>query len=42
MDTLVVASHGIIKKTDKVPRSELDKAKAIMNVYFLNKRERKG
>ncbi len=42
MDTLVLASHGIIKKTDKVSKSELDKAKAIMHVYFLNKKERKG
>lgn len=32
--TLVVATHGIIKKTDKIPKTEIDKAKAIMKQYF--------
>lgn len=29
-ETLVVATHGIIKKTDKMPKGEVEKAKAIM------------
>ena len=33
-ETLVVATHGIIKKTDKIPKSEIEKAKAIMKQYF--------
>lgn len=36
-DTLVVATHGIIKKTDKVPKKEIEKAKAIMKRYFEQK-----
>jgi phage-related protein len=34
IETLVVATHGIIKKTDKIPKAEIDKAKAIMKQYF--------
>lgn len=33
-DTLVVATHGIIKKTQKTPRKEITKAEAIMKQYF--------
>jgi phage-related protein len=36
-ETLVVATHGIIKKTDKIPRAEIDKAKVIMKQYFEQK-----
>lgn len=32
--TLVVATHGIIKKTEKTPKKEIAKAKAIMKHYF--------
>lgn len=32
--TLVIATHGIIKKTDKMPVKEMDKAKAIRKQYF--------
>lgn len=41
IETLVVATHGIIKKTDKVPKSEIEKARAIMRLYF-NKKNKKG
>lgn len=34
VETLVVATHGIIKKMDKVPKSEIEKARAIMRLYF--------
>ncbi len=36
-ETLVVATHGIIKKTDKIPKAEIEKAKAIMRQYFEQK-----
>ena len=39
--TLVVATHGIIKKTDKVPKSEIDKARAVMKLYFKEKNKKK-
>lgn len=33
-ETLVVSTHGIIKKTGKVPKSEIEKAKKVMEDYF--------
>lgn len=33
-ETLVVATHGIIKKTQKTPRKEIAKAETIMKEYF--------
>lgn len=33
-DTLVIATHGFIKKVDKVPQKEIDKALSIMKRYF--------
>lgn len=33
-NTLVIASHGFIKKTQKMPKSEIDKAEHIRNEYF--------
>ena len=35
--TLVLATHGIIKKTGKVPKAEIEKAKKIMAEYFAQK-----
>ena len=32
--TLVVATHGIIKKTQKIPNKEIARAEAIMKQYF--------
>lgn len=32
--TLVVATHGFIKKTDKVPGQELERAHKIRNLYY--------
>lgn len=37
VDTLVIATHGFIKKTQKTPQKEIDKAIAIRNIYFENK-----
>lgn len=36
--TLVFATHGFVKKTDKVPKNEIDRATRIMNEYFDNKK----
>lgn len=33
-ETIVVATHGIIKKTDKTPQKEIRKAEAIRKQYF--------
>ncbi|HEY8918257.1 MAG TPA: type II toxin-antitoxin system RelE/ParE family toxin [Chitinophaga sp.] len=32
--TLVIATHGIIKKTDKLPAKEIEKAENIRALYF--------
>jgi len=37
VETLVIATHGIIKKTSKVPKTEIEKAKTIMKQYFEQK-----
>ena len=34
MNTLVVDTHGIIKKTQKTPKKEIARAEAIMKQYF--------
>ena len=39
-EKLVIATHGTIKKSDKVPRKEIEKAKAIMKLYFEQKRKK--
>ena len=39
-ETLVIATHGIIKKTDKIPKAEIEKAKAIMKHYFEQKNKK--
>ena len=36
-ETVVISTHGIIKKTDKVPKKEIDKAEKIRKKYFNNK-----
>jgi phage-related protein len=37
-ETVVISTHGLIKKTDKTPYSELEKAEKIRQLYF--KREK--
>ena len=34
VDTLVIATHGFIKKTQKTPSKEIAKASEIMKAYF--------
>lgn len=33
-ETLIVATHGIVKKTDKTPRNEIAKAERMRKDYF--------
>jgi len=39
-NTVVVSTHGIIKKTSKVPKSEIEKAEKIRREYFNIKNRR--
>ncbi len=36
-ETLVIAIHGFIKKVDKVPANEIDRAERLRDKYFQNK-----
>ena len=38
-ETLVIATHGIVKKTQKTPPKEIAKAEAIRKEYFKKKKE---
>src|SRR5690606_36411204 len=35
--TLVIATHGFVKKVDKVPLNEINRARQLREVYFQNK-----
>src|SRR5690554_4411996 len=37
-NTLVFATHGIVKKTSKVDKKEIEKAESIRTSYFKNKK----
>lgn len=41
-ETLVLAIHGIIKKTDKMPSKEIERAKEIRKQYFSQKKNNDG
>lgn len=38
--TLVVATHGFIKKVDKVPANEIERALRLKDKYFQNKQKK--
>lgn len=40
METLVLATHGSVKKDNKVPQKEIDKAERIREQYFNNKKKK--
>ena len=42
VEKLVLATHGIIKKTGKTPPKEIDKAKNIRKLYFKLKEQQNG
>ena len=37
-ETLVIATHGFVKKTQKTPSKEINKAEAIRKLYFTSKK----
>lgn len=37
-ETLVIATHGFVKKTQKTPSKEINKAEAIRKLYFNSKK----
>ncbi|WP_335965315.1 type II toxin-antitoxin system RelE/ParE family toxin [Galbibacter sp. PAP.153] len=39
--TIVIATHGIVKKTQKTPKKEIDKATELMNKYFQSKNRKR-
>lgn len=36
-ETLVIATHGFVKKSKKTPAKEIAKAKEIRRIYYKNK-----
>ena len=40
-DTVVISTHGLIKKTGKIPNSEIEKAERLRINYFESKQKRK-
>ena len=38
-ETVVISTHGLIKKTDKTPSGELEKAERIRKLYFERKNQ---
>jgi phage-related protein len=41
-ETLVLATHGFVKKTKKTPKSEMKKAEEIRKAYFEQKTKKDG
>ncbi|MBK6823789.1 MAG: type II toxin-antitoxin system RelE/ParE family toxin [Saprospiraceae bacterium] len=41
VETLIVATHGFLKKTNKTPSSEIKKAENLKKKYFENKKKQK-
>ncbi|MCC5917517.1 MAG: type II toxin-antitoxin system RelE/ParE family toxin [Cryomorphaceae bacterium] len=39
-ETLVIATHGFVKKVDKVPSNEVDRAVRLRDKYFNNKQKK--
>ncbi len=40
-DTIVISTHGLIKKTDKIPKSEIERAEKSRQKYFNDKNKKK-
>jgi hypothetical protein len=39
-ETLVIATHGFIKKVDKIPTKEIDRAIRLKDRYFENRQKK--
>ena len=37
IDTVVISTHGLIKKTDKTPQGDINKAEGLRKIYFEQK-----
>jgi phage-related protein len=37
IDTVVISTHGLVKKTDKIPKGEIEKAEQLREKYFNQK-----
>lgn len=37
IDTMVISTHGLIKKTDKTPMGDIEKAEKLRKLYFQQK-----
>jgi phage-related protein len=40
-DTVVISTHGLIKTTDKTPKSDIEKAEWLREKYFNDKKKKK-
>lgn len=40
VDTVVISTHGLIKKTDKIHKGEIEKAERLRSQYFNDKNKR--
>ena len=40
-NTVVISTHGIVKKTDKTPRKEIEKAEKLRLLYFEQKAQKR-
>jgi len=40
--TLIISTHGIVKKTGKIPDKEIDKAESLRQQYFKLKKQKYG
>ena len=40
-NTVVISTHGLIKKTDKIPNGEFDRAESLRIQYFNDKNKKK-
>jgi phage-related protein len=40
IDTFVISTHGLIKKTDKTPSGDITKAERIRSLYFKQKNQK--
>ena len=41
IDTIVISTHGLIKKVDKISKSEIDRAEKLRTKYFNEKTSKK-
>ncbi|MFZ1320361.1 MAG: type II toxin-antitoxin system RelE/ParE family toxin [Ignavibacteria bacterium] len=39
-DTVVISTHGLIKKTDKIPKREIDRSENLREKYFNDKNKK--